>query len=205
MAQGYRKGLISTVLRAFGWLFSIVAAAIVYPYATDRLSEHTEIYDNIRIGLEQRFSEHLSAKAGEMMWDIPAVIADATDKIVSALAVSAADGLASVCFNIFVYIALVLAIKLLAFIITFLFSKRSRGKDSIIGGIDGFLGLVFGAARGVLVIFVILALILPVSLFVGESANAIVSDALFSSMFAGELYANNPLLLLTDRLIGSYV
>jgi hypothetical protein len=48
---------------------------------------------------------------------------------------------------------------------------------------------------------VILALILPVSLLVGESANAVVSDALFSSMFAGDMYNNNPLLLFTDRLI----
>ncbi|MDR1245759.1 MAG: CvpA family protein [Clostridiales Family XIII bacterium] len=204
MAQGYRRGLISTVLRAFGWLFSIVAAAIVYPYATDWLSGHTEIYDNIRLGLEERFSAHLSEKAGEIMWDIPAVVADAADKLVSALAVSVSDGLASVCFMVFVYIALVLSIKLTVFIITFLFSKRSRGRGGIISGIDGFLGLVFGAGRGIIVVFVLLALILPVSLFVGESANAVVSDALFSSMFAGELYANNPLLLLTDRLIGSY-
>jgi uncharacterized membrane protein required for colicin V production len=200
MARGYRRGLVGTVLRTFGWLFSIVAAAIAYPYATALLSEHTDIYDNIRIGLEQRFSAQLSAKAGEMMWDIPTIVADAADRLVSALAVSVAEGLSSICFSVFVYLALALAIKLLSFLITFLFSKRSRG-NGLIGGIDGFLGAIFGAVRGALVVFVLLALILPLSLLVGESANAFVSDALFSSMFAGELYANNPLLLLTDRLI----
>jgi uncharacterized membrane protein required for colicin V production len=199
MTRGYRRGLIDSVLRAFGWLFSIIAAAILYPYATDWLSAHTDVYRNIRAGLEQRFSEQLSAKASEMFEDIPEVIAAAADKIVSALTVSVTEGLASVCFSIFVYLVLALAIKLLASILTFLFSKRSRGRG-IIGGIDGLLGLVLGAVRGALIAFVILALILPVSLLVGESANAVVSDALFSSMFAGDLYNNNPLLLFTDRL-----
>jgi hypothetical protein len=50
---------------------------------------------------------------------------------------------------------------------------------------------------------VLLALMLPVSLFIGESANAMVSNALFSSMFAGELYNKNPLLLLADGVIAS--
>jgi hypothetical protein len=48
---------------------------------------------------------------------------------------------------------------------------------------------------------VLLALMLPVSLLISESANETVSNALFSSTFASDLYNNNPLLLLFDRLI----
>jgi uncharacterized membrane protein required for colicin V production len=199
VAQGYRKGLVGTALRAFGWLFSIIAAAIVYPRVTGLL-EDNKIYGNIRFGLENRFSARLSANTDEIMGDIPVIVADAADKIVSKLAVSVADGLAGVCFSVFVYLALVLAIKLLFSIINFLFSKRSRGKG-IIGGIDGLLGFVFGAVRGAFAVFVLLALMLPVSLLVGDSANAAVSEALFASMFAGDLYENNPLLLLTDGLV----
>jgi uncharacterized membrane protein required for colicin V production len=199
MARGYRNGLVRTVLRAFGWLLSIVAAAVAYPYATDWLSENTKVYDNIRLSLEERFSAHASARAGVIMEDIPRAIAKIVDDLVSTFAVSAADGVASVCFNISVYLSLAIAIKLLSFLLTFLFSKRSRGRG-IIGGIDGILGLVFGAVRGMLIIFVLLALVLPVSLLIGESANAAVSNALFSSMVAGELYDNNPLLLLVNGL-----
>jgi uncharacterized membrane protein required for colicin V production len=200
MAFGRRSGFVYTVLRAFGWLFSIVTAAILYPYVTDWLSAHTDLYGNIRSGLEERFSAQLSAKAGEMFEDIPEIIVTAADRLVSVLSVSVADGLASVCFSVFVYLVLTLAIKLLAFLLAFLFSKRSRGRG-IISGIDGFLGLILGAVRGMLIVFLMLEFILPVSLLVGESANAFVSDALFSSMFAGDLYSNNPLLLFTDRLI----
>jgi hypothetical protein len=200
MAHGYRKGFVGAVLRAFGWLLSIIAAMIIYPYATDWLESHTEFYGNIRLALEQRFSAHISAKAGELTDGIPHMIAEAADRVVSALAVSLADGVATVCFSIAVYLALVLAVKLLAFLLVFLFSKRSRG-NGIIGGVDSVLGLVFGAVRGMLIAFVLLALILPLSLLIGESANKMVSDALFSSIFAGELYDNNPLLMLAGGFL----
>jgi uncharacterized membrane protein required for colicin V production len=200
MAYGYRNGLVRTALRAFGWLFSLIAAAIAYPYASDWLSANTEVYDNLRHGLEERFSAHASAKAGVIMEDVPNVIARTADDLVSTLSISVADGVAAVCFRIFVYLALALAIKLLAFLLVFLFSKRSRGKG-IIGTIDGIFGLVFGAVRGMLVVFVLLALILPISLLISESANEAVSNALFSSIFAGDLYNNNPLLLPIENLI----
>jgi uncharacterized membrane protein required for colicin V production len=202
MAHGYRSGLVRTVLRAFGWLLSIAAAVLVYPHVCAWLSANTDLYDNIRRGLEERFSAHASVKADAIMEDVPNVIANAAENLISSLAVSAADGVAAVCFKVFVYLALVLAIKLLAFLLTFLFSKRSRGKG-IIGGIDGVLGLVFGAVRAMLIVFVLLALILPVSLLISESANAAVSNALFSSMFAGELYNNNPLLFFVGDLLSS--
>jgi uncharacterized membrane protein required for colicin V production len=200
MTFGYRRGFFGTVLRTFGWLLSIIAAIVAYPYATEWLSEHTDIYNNIRSGLEERFSMHLSAKTGELTEDIPDMLAKAADTLASTFAVSLAEGVAAVCFGVFVYLVLVFAIKLFASLLSFLFSKRSRRKG-ILSGIDGFLGLVFGAVRGVLVVFLLLALMLPVSLFISESANAAVSDALFSSMFAGELYNNNPLLLPFDGLL----
>jgi uncharacterized membrane protein required for colicin V production len=194
MIRGYRRGFFGTVLRTFGWLLSIIAAAIAYPHATVWLSAHTDIYDNIRIGLEERFGAQLSAKTGELTEDIPDRIAEAADKLAETFAVSLADGVATVCAGVSVYLALLLAIKLLASLLAFLFSKRPSRKG-ILSGVDSLLGLVFGAVTGMLVIFVLLALLLPVSLLIGESANATVSDALFSSMFAGELYNNNPLLL----------
>ncbi|MDR2089360.1 MAG: CvpA family protein [Clostridiales Family XIII bacterium] len=200
MAHGYRNGLVRTVLRAFGWLLSIVAAAVVYPYATDWLSANTDVYDNIRRGLEERFSAHVSAKAGVIAEDLPNAIAKIANDLASTFSLSLADGVAAACVGVSVYLALMLAIRLIFFLLTFLFSKRSRGKG-IIGGIDGALGLVFGAVRGMLVVFVLLALLLPISLLVGESANAAVSNALFASIFAGDLYNANPLLLLAEGLI----
>jgi uncharacterized membrane protein required for colicin V production len=194
MAHGYKNGLIRTVLRAFGWLFSIASAVLIYPHVCAWLSANTNLYDNIRQGLEARFSAHASARAGVILEDIPAVIAKAAEDLASAFAVSVSNGLAAVCFKVLVYLALVFAVKLLASLLSLLFSKRSRGKG-ILGGIDGLLGLVFGAVRAMLIVFVLLALILPVSLLISESANATVSNALFSSMFAGRIYDSNPLLL----------
>ncbi|MDR2296126.1 MAG: CvpA family protein [Clostridiales Family XIII bacterium] len=197
---GYRSGLVRTVLRAFGWLLSIAIAALLYPYANELLSANTDVYDNIRSGIEARFSAHVSAKAGVFLEDVPNVIAEAVNKLVSTFSVSVADGVAAVCFKVFVYLALLLAVKLLAFLLSLLFSKRSRGKG-LIGGIDGILGFVFGAVRGMLIVLVLLALILPVSLLISESANAAVSDMLFASAFAGKLYNGNPLLLLTGGFL----
>ena len=197
---GYRNGLVRTVLRTFGWLLSIAVAAAVYPYASELLSANTDVYDNIRSGLEERFGAHAAAKAGVILEDLPNAIAEAANRLVSAFSVSVADAVAAVCFKLSLYLALVLAVKLLAFLLTLLFSKRSRG-GGILGGIDGVLGLVFGAVRGMLIVFVLLALILPVSLLIGESANAAVSNELFASIFAGGLYNNNPLLILTGGFL----
>jgi hypothetical protein len=72
-----------------------------------------------------------------------------------------------------------------------LFSKKHN--DGIIGFLDGSFGLIAGAIKGLLLIFILLALLVPV---ISLSSGNGLASALEASRIAGTLYDNNYLLLI---------
>jgi uncharacterized membrane protein required for colicin V production len=199
IARGFHNGFVYTALHTISWLVSIVAAIMIYPFAASFLSSRTGLYGALQSGAARRLQDYLSTQANEFLDGVPNAIAGAVEEAVSALSGSLADGVASVCFGVALFLLLSFAIRLLFILILRLFSKRVR--RGVIGAADGLLGLAIGAVKGMFLIFVVLALILPLSMFISEGANAFVSDALFSSMFARDLYNNNLLLLILNSFL----
>jgi hypothetical protein len=93
----------------------------------------------------------------------------------------------------------VLGIKLLAYVLVKLAARIP--KKGLVGKMNALLGIILGNIQGMLIVYVMLAAILPVSLVIGREANGFIEDALFSSMFARELYNNNPLLSLANYFL----
>jgi uncharacterized membrane protein required for colicin V production len=200
MARGYRAGFVFTLLRMFGWLVSIAAAIVAYPYVTDFIRSRTHIYDLIHDSVTAHIGRHIPSQADELLEGLPKAVARAAEDIADRLSVSVADGVSAACFGIIAFVALLLVIKLAAMLLTQLFSRRSR--KGLLGGIDGLLGLLAGGVKGMIAVYIILALMLPVSLMISQSAHATLEGALFASMFARDLYENNLILaMLSEALV----
>jgi uncharacterized membrane protein required for colicin V production len=198
--QGYRRGFVHTFIHTVGWILAVVLGFIWYPHVIGFLKEKTGFYDAIRERIAERVAENAGNTADSVMTGIPEVIRDLLDKAIdsatSAIAVSLSENLTSLIFNIIGFLAVAAAIKLFLMTLTFLFSKEKN--DGFIGGIDGFFGLLAGALKGVILIYILLALMVPVTSLSGSS---FLIDQLDGSVLGSYLYDNNLILRMVKGLL----
>ncbi|WP_027400314.1 CvpA family protein [Anaerovorax odorimutans] len=193
MVQGYRHGFVYTFLRMAGWLISVILGFICYPKVTEFLKTKTKLYSVVHEKISDNFLENTSSAAPDSsstaihnLEDLPSAIHNIVNSITNSITSSISDGLATIIFNILCFIIIVIVIKAILFFITSLFSKKSN--DGIMGGIDGILGLVMGGIKGLIIVFVFLALLVPITSLWG---NTVLLDSLDTSIIADQLYDNN--------------
>jgi len=198
--QGYRRGFVHTFIHTVGWILAVVLGFIWYPHVIGFLKEKTGFYDAIRERIAERVAENAGNTADSVMTGIPEVIRDLLDKAIdsatNAIAVSLSENLTSLIFNIIGFLAVAAAIKLFLMTLTFLFSKEKN--DGFIGGIDGFFGLLAGALKGVILIYILLAFMVPVTSLSGSS---FLIDQLDGSVLGSYLYDNNLILRMVKGLL----
>ncbi|MDR0570843.1 MAG: CvpA family protein [Clostridiales Family XIII bacterium] len=192
MVIGYRNGMVYSLLHGAGWLVSLLAAFFTFPHVI-KLLRGDDAYGGLRGRIVLGFAGNDASTGGSLGGIVPKPIADYVEGAARDLSLAISDSIAVVCYNLIVFLMLVFIYKLITVIIINLTSKRVR--KGLIGNIDGLLGLLVGGLKGVLLVFILLALILPVSLFISESARTFMEDALFSSIYAKDLHNNNLLLL----------
>lgn len=198
--QGYRRGFVHTFIHTVGWILAVVLGFVWYPHVIGFLKEKTGFYDAVRARIAERVAENAGNTADSVMTGIPEVIRDLLDKAIdsatNAIAVSLSENLTNLIFNIIGFLAVAAAIKLFLMVLTFLFSKEKNG--GFIGGIDGFFGLLAGALKGVILIYILLALMVPVTSLSGSS---FLINQLDGSVLGSYLYDNNLILRMVKGLL----
>ncbi|MBR0373852.1 MAG: CvpA family protein [Mogibacterium sp.] len=77
--------------------------------------------------------------------------------------------------------------------------RRSRESGGFVGTVDSAIGFLFGALRGALLVFLMLALMMPVAgIFMPDKIPAI-NQNLDHSFIAGYLYDNNPIVTFLEK------
>lgn len=200
VVQGFRRGFVQTFLHAVGWILAVVLGFAWYPHVIGFLKGNTDYYDSVREKIAERIAEKAGGTADSAMTGIPEVIRDLLDNAVNAMTGAIADtlsvSLTNLIFNIIGFLAVVIAIKIILMLITLLFSKEKRG--GIIGVLDGYLGFFAGALRGMLVIYILLALMVPVT---SLSDSSFITGQIDASVFGSYLYENNLILRLVKGLL----
>lgn len=200
VVQGFRRGFVQTFLQTVGWILAVVLGFVWYPHVLGFIKDNTGYYDSLRGKIAERIYEKTGDAADSAMTGIPEVIRDLLDNAVNAVTGAIADtlsiSLTNLIFNIIGFLAVVLAIKIILMLFTLLFSKEKRG--GLIGAMDGFLGLFVGGLRGMLIIYILLALMVPVSSLYGSS---FITDQIDGSMFGSYLYDNNLILKTVKGLL----
>lgn len=191
--QGYRRGFVLTLAQTAGWLAAVIFGFFVYPYITTFLREETKLYELMDAQISARIAAGTTDVAEEMLMGFPEALRqsllDAAATLTDGFSSTMAESLASLLSAIIAFLIIVLTIKLVLFIITTLFSKRSRG--GIIGGIDGILGLFAGGIKSLLIIYLCMMLLIPIT---SLSKSTVLADQLSSSILANYFYDHNLLL-----------
>jgi uncharacterized membrane protein required for colicin V production len=199
--QGFRRGFVHTFVHAVGWILAVALGFIWYPHVIDFLRENTGWYDTVRGKIAERIAEKAGGAADSALTGVPEVIRDlldnAVNSVTNALAVTLSESLTNLIFNIIGFLAIALAIKIILSLITLLFSKAKRG--GMIGVVDGFLGLFAGGLKGIILIYLLLALMVPVA---GLWGNSFLTDQIDASAFGSYLYDNNLILKAIKGLLG---
>lgn len=193
IVQGFRHGFVHTFIHTVGWVLAVILGFVWYPHVITFLKEKTGFYDTIHGKIAERIAENAGNAADSAMTGIPEVIRDLLDKAVdsatNAIAVSMSDNLSNLIFNILGFLVVAIVIKLFLLILTVLFSKEKN--SGFIGGIDGLFGLLAGAAKGAILIYILLALMVPIT---SLSGSTFLIDQLDGSVLGSYLYNNNLIL-----------
>jgi len=128
---------------------------------------------------------------------IPSLLGNFINSITDSVSANVAGGLTEFIMTVLSFLLIVLLAKVLSFIITALFSKKNN--EGATGFLDGMMGLIFGFIKGMIVLYIILAIMIPVINLASPENTFSLLASLDSSTLAKDLYNNNPILLLTNH------
>jgi uncharacterized membrane protein required for colicin V production len=195
-ASGYRRGFVHTFIHTAGWLISLAAAYALYPKASAFLKEKTSFYNTIYDNIFERMSSEGFSIGDPLFGNLPAVLGDALYTVERALTTAFAGGLSLLLFNILTFLLLAIAVRIILIFLAGVCSKKNR--RGLTGFFDGIFGLIAGGIKGIILIFLLLALLVPVISITGMQA---LPDVLESSRIAGSLYDNNLLFIIIKDFI----
>lgn len=184
-------GFARTVISAVQWVLCIACGI----FFADDIKKF--VYDvGIGKNMEASIANILSDKASEsgFMKSLPGLFKGWANSAADSASKEMASTFTGLILTVLAFLVIVLAVKLILFIITRLLSKEYH--DGPLAFIDSAAGLVLGAALGVLYVFIALAILVLVMHWLPESSADAVRDYMDSSYFSGILYDNNPLLTL---------
>ena len=197
MATSYRNGFISTFMHLMGWIVSLGCGLFFTPQVKAYLIEKDYFYSSIKENLLTKMPAGIPNGSLESQ-GIPSLVGDFINNITDSVAENIAGGLTELIMIILSFLIVVIAVKFFLYIIIALFSKKNR--EGATGFIDGMLGLGFGFAKGMIVLYVLLAILIPVINLTSPDTSFAILTSLDSSLMAKDLYNNNPLLLLINQL-----
>ena len=202
MVHGLRKGFVFTFIHTVGWILALVLAYIATPYIKRILMGETTLYDSLEQDFVQRFGgsvPNTETAIQSIPGNLPDLVGDKVVNFTDSLIRDVAETFAGMVFTILVFVALVILLRIVLWTVLRLFSKDYN--DGFMNFFDGLFGLIFGGLKGLLMVFVFLALLLPAINLVAPDTTAMVLDSLDHSLIAKSLYDNNFLVLILKGFI----
>lgn len=193
---GARKGFAAAVSSFMQWFLCIVLGFFFNDTVKELLRDYTKLDESIH----RVISEQLSARIEESPTyrTLPDLFGGFLKDSPESFGNAAAEPICSALMSVIAFLAVVFGIKVLCALIMFLFSRKHN--DGVTGFIDGFLGFLFGIARGLLLALLGFAVLVPVlGLLLPESAQPLIY-AIEHSDIASVFYNENVLLILVRDL-----
>lgn len=181
---GYKKGFVGSVVGILSLAASLILAWFLYPIIADLLVTFG-VKSGIAEGIQSVIGTNTVATEGIMM---PQGIQTAINAGVYDFTYGVAEAIATVTVKVISFLAVLLVSRIIIWIAIKLL--RVLSNLPVIGFFNHITGLILGAAQGILVTYILLAIIY-VAVPVG-SANAI-SNSIEGSRLAEPMYRGNPI------------
>lgn len=196
---GLRNGFVYSIFRFLGWIIAIVGAVFLQSHLVSLFKEYTMFYEDYSTHITTVCHEFVDRYTGGIPGSVPGAFGDSLDDITDDIIDTAAANIAEASFSVIVFISLVLIIKFILFLLTMLLSKKYH--DGFIGGADGIAGCILGVIQGILIVFVLLALLMPLSFAISPEFYESVNLRMENSLITEFLYTHNPFLKLVNGFI----
>lgn len=195
---GYQKGLTKCVIKILSFIIAVVVAAILFKPVSNFVIEKTEIDDNIKQAVINLVGDDIqeSGKVKEdsnlpqaMVNYINETVENAVEVAKENVITVVAETIATTTINVGVAILLFIVVRI-ALIFVSALSKIITDLP-IIKQFDKTGGILYGAIRALVIIFVILALISLISPMIEQTGII----AAINKSFIGSILYNNNILL----------
>ena len=189
---GYKKGLIGVAFNLCAFLVAIIVTWILYNPVTNIVINNTEIDDGIKNAIiekgviKQDEKKQEENKVNEFIGQyITTPITDATNNAVEETAKVISEKIVAIGVAIVLFIVVRIALILLKFV------AEAIAKLPIIKQCNKAGGLVYGAIRGMFVIYTFLAILF---LVMSVNNSGTIANMINSSIISKVLYENNLIL-----------
>ena len=132
---------------------------------------------------------------------MPKTIGSAVNDLVDKTATAAATRITDICIDILSVIIIIIAAWLAMTIIRFIF-RQLRDTSMLLRLSDRILGMAFGVVRGLILSFLAMAALIPLSTWFAPERVPEILDAMKHTYVAGTIYDINPLMLIIRHFIG---
>ena len=180
---GVKRGLTGVIVKLLSIVISLVLSLILFKPVSAIIINHTDIYNNLTSTIENSLNSK-DENAEETSTE-PSIILDSINEQVET--VKENKSIAEVIINLIVIVVLFIIINIIMFFLKFIFGAIAS--LPIIKQLDKLGGFIYGLIEGLLIIYIVLAILSFVH--VQELQLAIKT-----SYIASILYNNNLLLML---------
>ena len=188
---GFRKGFAVTFFHTLSWVVSVILAFLWTPKVNDFLRTETELYDNVLNRLTDKLRLEPATTADSVFAQFPELIRDAIATAANTVTDSLAGGLADALFSLLSFLLVILLVKLVFLLLSSIFSHKDRG--GFLGWLDHMAGLAFGTIKGMILICVLVAALVPANNLLGGHW---INDQLEESVVTQYIYESNPLFVI---------
>lgn len=188
---GYIRGLTGSLIKILSFVLSVIIAFILFVPVSNLIINNTEIDENIETSIRNAIlsEENGEAAMPETITDyIGQKVDEASDSAKETVVDSTAREVSLTIVKAGTWIALFIVARILLILLRFITSLIA--KLPIIKQFDKLGGVIYGLLEGLIIVYVVLAIISFVSpMMSGDIANAIDNSTIGSMMY------NNNLLL----------
>lgn len=189
---GYRKGLIGVVFNLCAFLVAIIITWILYTPITNVVIKNTEIDDNIKnVIIEKGVIQNNENKKDEngvnkyIQEYVTSPITNKANDVVEETAKIVSEKVVAIGVAIVLFIVVRIGLILLKFVV------EGIAKLPIIKQFDKAGGIIYGAIRGMFIIYIFLAIMFFV---MSVNNSGMISNLINTSLVSKYLYANNLIL-----------
>ncbi len=206
--QGYAKGFIRSFVNTTSWIVSVVCAIKFYPVISYYLVSFTPIYSKINCIINEKVKAVSNMNMKNTSFDSTSFIKlpDVLDQLWSGPDVSLegivgnslSEVVSKLLVDIISIVLIIIAVKVFLAIISSVLDNFAQ--LPVLKQMNRFSGLLFGFIKGGIIIFIILAVCVPV---IGVTENDFLIRSLENSTVTKYLYHHNLLLFFIKQAAGS--
>lgn len=187
---GVKRGLTGVIVKLLSIVISLILSLILFKPVSALIIDHTNIYNDLVTNIESSLNSKENMSEEEKSAE-PNIIIDSINKQMDTVKDNANDVIArsivEVIINLMVIIILFILINIIMFFLKFIFGAIAS--LPIIKQLDKLGGFIYGIIEGLIIVYVVLAILSFVNI-------QEVQLAIKTSYIASILYNNNLLLML---------